>query len=201
MKRIWALLAMVFSLPLLANAALAKVVVNVDLSSQRMNVYVDGQHYSTWRISSGRRGYFTPRGTYRPKWLKRMHYSSKYNNAPMPYSIFYHGGYAIHGTDVISRLGYPASHGCIRLHPSNAAKLFSLVKKHGKRNTIIRISGSTAVAYARLKPPVRKRIVRKRYTRKKARRYYRKRYRQYKRWRRPRTYLGFLVIYDGRGAP
>lgn len=39
----------------------------------------------------------------------------------MPHSIFFHGGYAIHGSYEINRLGGPASHGCIRLHPANAA--------------------------------------------------------------------------------
>ena len=43
-------------------------------------------------------------------------------------SIFYSGNFAIHGTNQISRLGGPASHGCVRLHPSNAAVLFSLVQ-------------------------------------------------------------------------
>ena len=197
MKRLWIVLMSLFVMPWLAGAALAKVVVNIDLSSQRMNVYVNGSHYGTWRISSGKRGYYTPRGTYRPKWLKRMHYSSKYNNAPMPYSIFFHGGYAIHGTDVISRLGYPASHGCVRLHPANAAKLFELVKRYGKRNTIIRISGSTAVAYATLKPPVRKRIARKRFQRKKLRRYRKWRQRQYRRWRKSRVYPQFVIVFNG----
>ena len=152
MKNYWkTFIAALAALPLLAAQALAKLEINVDLSSQRMNVTVDGQHYATWVISSGRRGYYTPRGTWRPKWLKRMHYSRKYDNAPMPWSIFYYGGYAIHGTNAVSRLGRPASHGCIRLHPANAARLFELVKRHGRKNTIIRVRGSTDVAYARIR--------------------------------------------------
>ena len=69
-----------------------------------------------------------------------MHYSRKYDNSPMPNSIFFLGGYAIHGTGYIKSLGRPASHGCIRLHPQNAAKLFSLVKKYGMRSTRITIT-------------------------------------------------------------
>jgi lipoprotein-anchoring transpeptidase ErfK/SrfK len=69
-----------------------------------------------------------------------MHYSSKYENSPMPHSIFFHGGYAIHGTNYVKRLGSPASHGCVRLHPSNAARLFSLVRQVGMKNTVIRIT-------------------------------------------------------------
>ncbi len=119
------------------GAAQAGVVVRVDLSSQRMHVSVDGSHYDTWRVSTGRKGYRTPTGSYRPKYLKRRHYSQKYHGSPMPHSIFFRGGYAIHGTNQTRALGRPASHGCIRLHPSNAADLYSLVRRYGKSNTRI----------------------------------------------------------------
>jgi lipoprotein-anchoring transpeptidase ErfK/SrfK len=133
-----ATVAVLLALPL-STAAQAAVVASVDISKQRMNVTIDGFHYATWKVSTGARGYRTPTGTWRPKWMSKMHYSRKYNNAPMPHSIFFKGGYAVHGTDAIRRLGRPASHGCIRLHPSNARKLFSLVKRHGMANTKIRI--------------------------------------------------------------
>ena len=55
----------------------------------------------------------------------------------MPYSIFLSGGYAIHGSYEISHLGSPASHGCIRLHPENAAVLFALVRnKQNEQHSI-----------------------------------------------------------------
>ncbi len=120
--------------------ALAGVEAKIDLSSQRMTVYVNGWYYASWKVSTARRGYRTPIGQWRPKWMAKMHYSKKYNNSPMPHSIFFLGGYAIHGTNAVSRLGRPASHGCIRLHPRNAAKLFSLVKKYGMRQTRIKIT-------------------------------------------------------------
>lgn len=119
------------------GSALANVVVRVDLSSQRMHVIVNGSHYATWSVSSGRRGYRTPTGNYRPKLLKRRHYSTKYHGSPMPYSIFFRGGYAIHGTYETRALGRPVSHGCIRLRSRNAAELFSLVRRYGKANTRI----------------------------------------------------------------
>ncbi len=119
------------------GSAIANVVVRVDLSSQRMDVSVNGSHYDSWRVSTGRKGYRTPTGSYRPKLLKRRHYSSKYHGSPMPYSIFFRGGYAIHGTNQTRALGRPASHGCIRLHPSNAAELFSLVRRYGRSRTRI----------------------------------------------------------------
>ena len=121
----------------MTSSAWAGIVARVDLSSQTMRVSVDGRHYYTWRVSTGRGRYRTPTGSYRPKFLKRRHYSRKYYGSPMPYSIFYRGGYAIHGTNQIRSLGRPASHGCVRLHPSNASRLFRLVKRYGKRNTRI----------------------------------------------------------------
>ena len=59
--------------------------------------------------------------------------------------IFFHGGYAIHGSYEINRLGGPASHGCIRLHPANATALFELVKSEGMAATTIVVSGSNPV--------------------------------------------------------
>jgi lipoprotein-anchoring transpeptidase ErfK/SrfK len=119
------------------SAYAAKLVAKVDLSSQTMRVYANGKMLHSWRVSTGRRGYRTPTGTYRPKFLKRMHYSRKYNNSPMPYSVFYHGGYAIHGTNYTRRLGRPASHGCVRLHPANARRLYGLIRANGRGNTRI----------------------------------------------------------------
>ncbi len=117
----------------------AAVQVVVDVSSQSMSVRVNGWSYGSWRVSTGRDGYYTPRGNYSVKRLARMHYSRKYDNAPMPHSVFFHGGYAIHATYSVRQLGRPASHGCVRLAPANAARLFSLVQKYGARSTRITI--------------------------------------------------------------
>lgn len=127
-------------IPAQANAMsvhAASVVARIDISQQMMRVYVNGVEHYSWRVSTARRGYYTPRGRYRPNVMKRMHYSSKYNNSPMPWSIFFKGGYAIHGTNYISRLGRPASHGCIRLAPSAARTLYSLMRRHRGRSRII----------------------------------------------------------------
>jgi len=120
-----------------AVGARAEVVVTIDKSSQRMTVVVDGEHRYSWAVSTGVHG--TPSGTFRPQSLDRYHRSALFNNAPMPYSIFYDRNFAIHGTPHVSRLGSVASHGCVRLHPSNAAILFSLVQKEGLGNTRISI--------------------------------------------------------------
>ena len=124
----------------LASAAVsanATVVARVDISTQTMRVSVNGRRAYTWRVSTGRGRYRTPNGSYRPWLLKRRHYSSRYHGSPMTYSIFFRGGYAIHGTYQTRSLGRRASHGCIRLHPSNAARLYSLVRRHVMENTRI----------------------------------------------------------------
>jgi lipoprotein-anchoring transpeptidase ErfK/SrfK len=119
--------------------AAAEVVVNVDKATQRMTVTVDGAERYTWAVSTGLGG-GPPNGAYRPERLERTWYSRLFGMAPMPHSIFFHGPYAIHGTTVVSRLGQRASHGCVRLHPANAATLFALVKEQGPANTRIVIS-------------------------------------------------------------
>jgi lipoprotein-anchoring transpeptidase ErfK/SrfK len=115
----------------------AGLVAKIDVSAQTMTISRQGQVVHTWRVSTARKGYITPRGQYRPTRLHKMWYSRKYDMSPMPYSVFFHGGYAIHGTNAVSRLGSPASHGCVRLDTKNAAKFYSLVKQVGPGNTRI----------------------------------------------------------------
>jgi len=116
------------------------IVAHVDISSQKMKVYKGDKLIYQWLVSTARKGYFTPIGKYTPQYLEKMHYSRLYHNSPMPYTIFFRGNYAIHGTNSISRLGRKASHGCIRLHPKNAKVLYSMIQKHGKNNTEIKIT-------------------------------------------------------------
>ena len=118
----------------------AGVRVNVSIAQQRMRVYVNGSLRHVWRVSTGRRGYRTPYGTYSPKRMVKMHYSTKYNYSPMPYSIFFRGGYAIHGTKAVGKLGRPASHGCIRLATGNARRLYNLVRRTGAQRARISIT-------------------------------------------------------------
>jgi lipoprotein-anchoring transpeptidase ErfK/SrfK len=117
--------------------ASAGVVARIDISNQTMTVSEDGNVLYSWSVSTARKGYRTPRGSFRPTRMHKMWYSRKYDNSPMPHSIFFYGGYAIHGTNALKSLGRPASHGCIRLHPSNARTLFNLVQAHGSKNTRI----------------------------------------------------------------
>ena len=122
----------------LAAPASAGVVVRVNNSAQRMHVYVDGELAYVWPVSTARRGYWTPPGNYYVQRMARMWYSRKYDMSPMPYSLFFHGGYAIHGTGAVRQLGRPASHGCVRLHPANARALYQLVKHYGGALILVR---------------------------------------------------------------
>src|SRR4030081_3183045 len=126
---------------LFASAAGAHVLINVDKSSQQMTVAVDGAPRYRFAVSTGRPGLGTPSGTFHPQRLEPTWFSKEYYNSPMPHSIFFHGGFAIHGSYEISQLGGPASHGCIRLHPDNAATLYGLVQQQGMEATTIVVSG------------------------------------------------------------
>ena len=132
MKKLLLITAMMFATP-----ALAQTDITISKSQQMMQVDTDSGSYQ-WPVSTARRGYVTPTGTFHPYSLQPMHYSRKYDNAPMPHSIFFSGGYAIHATPHVGSLGRPASHGCVRLSPSHAAMLYNIVKHD--TNTTIRIT-------------------------------------------------------------
>ena len=125
--------------------ARADILISVEKSTQRLSVIVDGAHRYTWPISSGIDG-GPPSGSFRPERLERMWYSRKYDWSPMPHAIFFYHGYAIHGTGYVSRLGRPASHGCVRLHPAHAAILFRLVQNYGNSRTRIEIADTRRLA-------------------------------------------------------
>jgi lipoprotein-anchoring transpeptidase ErfK/SrfK len=148
-----AVVASAFFLTLGATAN-ATVQIHIDLSTQRMQVTSSSGAYN-WAVSTARSGYSTPRGSYAPISLQRMHYSRKYDMTPMPHSIFFRGGYAIHGSYATRSLGRPASHGCVRLAPGNASKLFSMVQAEGARISISGTppQGRTLMARARRSAP------------------------------------------------
>lgn len=114
-----------------------QIVIRVDVSDQEMTVMQAGRRLFSWPVSTGGNGYVTPTGTYQPQWFSRDHRSRKYDNAPMPFAIFYDGGYAIHATFSTGMLGRPASHGCVRLHPDNARTLYEMVYALGKDDTYV----------------------------------------------------------------
>jgi len=122
------------------EGAEAKLDILVDKATQRMLVIQDGYIRYMWPVSTGRDNMATPNGSYAPQRLERNWFSKEYYDSPMPFSIFFHGGYAIHGSYAIDRLGGPASHGCVRLHPHHAAILFDLVQQEGADKTTIEIT-------------------------------------------------------------
>ena len=113
-----------------------------DLTAQRLTVREGDHVLHVWSISSGRRGYTTPTGTFSPAWMAKSWYSRQYDNAPMPHAVFFNRGVAFHATTAVSMLGHPASHGCVRLAPSNAARLYALVRTHGLAHTKVVVHGA-----------------------------------------------------------
>lgn len=132
-----ALLVLQFS-PVAAEAA--NLVANISIGSQTMTVTENGFVRYRWKVSTARNGYVTPTGSWSAKWLSRDHRSRKYDNAPMPFAVFFNGGYAVHATFDLKRLGTPASHGCVRLEPKNAAQFFSMAQETGLSNTRVVIT-------------------------------------------------------------
>jgi len=128
--------------PVARKPAPPSLTVKINLSSQRLELHYGGRPQESWPISSGREGFATPRGVFRPQWASKMWYSRKYDNAPMPHAVFFNGGIAVHGTQSIGALGQPASHGCVRLAPANAARFYALVHQHGYARTRIEVFGT-----------------------------------------------------------
>lgn len=119
-----------------------RLIITINKASQSMSVNLDGDTLYRWKVSTGARGYDTPSGNFRPFRMEKEHYSKEWDDAPMPYSIFFTGrGHAVHGSYHVKSLGRRASHGCVRLHPDNAAKLFALVRKTGMSNTRVIVKG------------------------------------------------------------
>ena len=132
------------------GAAQANVSITIDKNAQQMTVAVDGVERYHWPVSTGIPSYETPNGNFRTFRMEEDHFSKEFDDAPMPHSIFFTRiGHAIHGTDSESRLGTPASHGCVRLSRANATTLYELVQKEGVLNTTVTLSGSASTALAR----------------------------------------------------
>jgi lipoprotein-anchoring transpeptidase ErfK/SrfK len=126
------------------TAITSTVLISIDKASQTMTVSLDGVQQYEWPVSTGLRGYTTPSGTYNARSMNKIWYSRQWDNAPMPHAVFFtKDGHAIHGTLEVKRLGKPASHGCVRLSPENAAALFALVERTGVENAQVVLAGST----------------------------------------------------------
>ena len=146
------ILAAAFAWLISIQSAEARLDILVDKATQRMMVIQNGYMRFIWPVSTGRDETATPSGVYAPQRLERNWFSTAYYNSPMPYSIFFHNGYAIHGSYAIDRLGGPASHGCVRLHPHHAALLFDLVQQEGPDKTTIEIADEAGSGAPSLPP-------------------------------------------------
>ena len=134
----------------LIGTAQAEILIKIDKSTQHMTVLQGGEPLYNWVVSTGRTGHATPSGSFTAFRMDADHYSKEWDDAPMPHSIFFTTtGVAIHGSYETKKLGMPASHGCVRLSPANAATLFALVAQNGVTNTKVVLTGSEQVALTR----------------------------------------------------
>jgi lipoprotein-anchoring transpeptidase ErfK/SrfK len=140
MHRLIAVFLTLLAFGFLSSAQAGTITARISISSQTMTVTKNGFVVHRWKVSTARNGYVTPTGSWSAKWLSRDHRSRKYDKAPMPFAVFFNGGYAVHATFDLKRLGRPASHGCVRLHPDNAAQFFSLARQAGLANTRVIIT-------------------------------------------------------------
>jgi hypothetical protein len=146
----WVRALVVAAAVVVANAARAEISIIVDKSAQRMTVKRDGVLLYNWPVSTGRRGYATPSGAFTAFRMEADHFSKEWDDAPMPYSIFFTQiGHAIHGTNDAQHLGRPVSHGCVRLSVANAETLYGLVQEDGVLHTKVTLIGSEEAALAR----------------------------------------------------
>src|SRR3954469_5376290 len=130
-----------------ASAAQGAVQITIDKSAQQMTVEKDGRPLYHWPVSTGRAGFDTPSGKFKAFRMERDHFSKEWDDAPMPFSIFFtQKGHAIHGYLDTKNIGRPASHGCVRLTKANAEKLYALVQEDGVLNTTVILTGTTPSA-------------------------------------------------------
>lgn len=148
--------AQAFEIDILKPVLVAKI----NISTQRMHVFVGGKKKHTFVVSTGADGYRTPTGTFRPYRKHRHYWSRQYDNSPMHYALFFHRGYAVHATESTKYLGVPASYGCVRLHPRNAATLWKLVSKYGMGRTRFRLVGDWRDTVKRSRKLHRERVAR-----------------------------------------
>jgi len=133
------------------NPAGSQIVINIDKSQQQMTVFIDGVEKYSWPVSTGKRGYSTPSGSYTPTSMNEVWYSKQWDNAPMPHAIFFmKDGHAIHGSYEVKTLGKAVSHGCVRIAPKNAILLYDLVKTNGMQNTKVVLAGETPGGEAKI---------------------------------------------------
>ena len=134
-----------------ANPVAATILINIDKTKQQMTVFLDGVESYNWPVSTGKAGYSTPSGTFTATSMNEIWYSKEWDNAPMPHAIFFmKDGHAIHGSYEVKNLGKPASHGCVRISPENAATLYALVEKTGLNNTQVVLAGGTGGGEAKV---------------------------------------------------
>ena len=82
-----------------SHSGYANLLIEIDKSAQLVTVTMNGRELYKWRVATGAIDYDTPNGEFKPFRMEIDHHSDEWDNAPMPYSIFFtETGNAVHGT-------------------------------------------------------------------------------------------------------
>lgn len=100
-----------------------------DRSRHQVNLYRSGVLWNSWLVRGGSYSTPTRTGNFRVYYRDIDHYSQKFD-APMPYSQFFSGGQALHGSRLMMNPFVGHSHGCVNFWTEDAAQLWNLTASH-----------------------------------------------------------------------
>jgi lipoprotein-anchoring transpeptidase ErfK/SrfK len=102
------------------------LIIAVSINNQQVKIYDANGFFAEAPVSTGMRGHPTPMGVFSVIQKQRLHHSNIYSGAPMPFmQRITWSGVAMHA-GVLP--GYPASHGCIRMPPAFAVRMYNWTK-------------------------------------------------------------------------
>lgn len=112
-----------------ASAIESQKQITIDISEQTLEAYVGNTLVMTTAVSTGLVRTPTPIGTFRirEKMVADDMSGPGYYLTDVPYTMYFYGSYAIHGTYWHSNFGHPMSHGCVNLPTEKAQWLFEWV--------------------------------------------------------------------------
>ena len=102
-----------------------------DRARHQATLYANGRLYNSWLVRGGGYGTQTRTGSFTVQWRSKDHYSRQFGGAPMPYSQFFSGGQALHGSRLMMNPYEGHSHGCVNFWVEDARQLWNLT--HDKR--------------------------------------------------------------------
>jgi len=101
--------------------------IEINLSSQRLTAWQGGKAVFSATVSTGKASTPTYPGIFaiQRKLVSDRMRGPGYDVPNVPYSMYYYGGYAIHGAYWHNRFGTPVSHGCTNMRPKDAQFVYN----------------------------------------------------------------------------